>query len=130
MINNFQMIVLYTAIIIFIIFMIFIGVILYNQKYSSVFPPIISSCPDYWIDQQDENTTTSQGQSIDTLNKQTCYNIKNLGNASCSRIMNFSEDYWQGTVGECRKYKWAKECGLTWDGITNKQDICSTNVSN
>lgn len=126
MINNFQRIVLLTAVVIFIIFMIFIGTVLYKNKYSTVFPPIISSCPDYWIDQQ----TGSPSSNIDTPNKQACFNTKNLGNTSCSKTMDFSENYWQGSIGECRKYKWAKECDLTWDGITNNPSICDQTTSN
>ena len=25
---------------------------------------------------------------------------------------------------DCAKAQWARSCNLTWDGITNKQDIC------
>ena len=58
--------------------------------------------------------------------KQLCYNVKNLGNASCDKTMDFTADYWQGSEGNCSKFKWAKDCDLTWDGITNKSDICKS----
>ena len=44
---NFQKIVLAVAIVIFIILMIFIAAVLYNNKYGVKFPPTVSQCPDY-----------------------------------------------------------------------------------
>ena len=32
--------------------------------------------------------------------------------------MDFTGDFWQGSTGDCNKYKWARACDLTWDGIT------------
>lgn len=125
MISNFQSIVLITAIVIFIICMIFIGTVLYQNKYSAIYPPITQECPDYWLNEPDDKNTSSK-MGIDS--KQLCYNVKNLGNASCDKTMDFTADYWQGSEGKCRKFKWAKDCDLTWDGITNKADICKTTM--
>lgn len=119
---NFQKIVLSIAIVIFIILLIFIALALYNNKYSSVYPPTISQCPDYWLDKQ--NASDSGGMSDNTSNQQ-CTNVKNLGNSSCDKKMDFSGEFWKGATGTCNKYKWAKSCDLTWDGITNNSDICS-----
>lgn len=119
---NFQQIVLTVAIVIFIIIMIFIGSVLYQKKYATTFPPVISQCPDYWID---KDTSDDPNKDI-TSASQTCFNIKNLGNTSCSKTMDFTEDFWQGSSGSCNKYKWAKGCDLTWDGITNRPNICDT----
>ena len=38
--------------------------------------------------------------------------------------MDFTGDHWQGSSGSCNKSKWAKQCDLTWDGITNNDGIC------
>ena len=95
---NFQKIVLTIAIVVFIILMIFIATVLYNSKFDVKFPPNVSQCPDYWIDQQ----TPPEAGSISSTSNQTCVNVKNLGNMSCR----------------------AKSCDLTWDGITTKPDIC------
>ena len=32
--------------------------------------------------------------------------------------MDFNTPYFRGSDGTCNKYKWAKSCDLTWDGIT------------
>jgi hypothetical protein len=125
MANNFQKIVLMVAIVMFIILMIFIGSVLYQNKYSKAFPPVISECPDYWIDKQ-MSISNPDEDSNSGKTRQSCVNVKNLGNSSCSKTMDFTEDFWQGSTGDCRKYKWAKGCDLTWDGITNSPDICDS----
>ena len=124
---NFQKIVLSIAIIIFIILMLFIGATLYQNKYGVGFPPTVSQCPDYWIDKSntiDSSNLDSTSSSDDVLANTKCYNTKNLGKSSCNKEMNFSGDFWQGSAGDCRKYKWAKGCELTWDGITNNSAVC------
>jgi hypothetical protein len=116
---NFQKIVIIIATIIFLVLMIFISLILYNNKYGVKFPPTTSDCPDYWIDQG-----TDEG-GINGKMSQKCVNIKNLGNTSCSKEMDFTTDDWQGPNGLCNKYKWANSCDLTWDGITNNKELCN-----
>ena len=118
---NFQKIVLAIAIIIFIILMIFIAAVLYNKKYGVKFPPTVSQCPDYWIDKPEQNGTGG----IHDDGKQSCTNVKNLGNISCDKTMDFTGSFWQGSTGGCNKYKWAKSCDLTWDGITNNPNLCT-----
>ena len=118
---NFQKIVLSIAIVVFIILMIFIAILLYRSKYDVAFPPTISQCPDYWIDKQDQNGSSELDNS-----SQMCTNVKNLGNVSCDKTMDFTGSFWQGATGTCNKYKWAKSCDLTWDGITNNTSACTT----
>jgi|TARA_B110000967_G_scaffold198642_1_gene231969 hypothetical protein len=117
---NFQKIVITIAIIIFIVLMIFIAIILYNNKYGVKFPPTTSDCPDYWIDQGTNDGNINENGKM----TQKCVNVKNLGNTSCSKEMDFTTGDWGGSTGLCNKYKWAKSCDLTWDGITNNKDLC------
>ena len=121
---NFQKTVATIAIIIFILLMIFIASVLYNNKYGVEFPPTVSECPDYWIDKQSTINSSADMEDDDSQTKQTCFNIKNLGNSSCQKTMDFTGEFWKGSTGECNKYKWAKGCDLTWDGISNKNNIC------
>ena len=44
--------------------------------------------------------------------------------------MDFNEVPYNTTNGLCAKYKWAKDCDLTWDGITNNKSICNKNNKN
>ena len=102
--NEFNRIVMITAIVILIICLILIAVALHGHKTSNVFPPIIGDCPDYW-------EASPEG----------CDNIYNLGNdtAACQG-QNFDE-----LNTGCIKQQWARKCNLTWDGITNNADLCS-----
>jgi hypothetical protein len=52
-------------------------------------------------------------------------NVKNLGSQSCAKSIDFSVSPWIGNSGQCNKYKWAKECDITWDGITNNAKVCN-----
>ena len=107
--EGFQKTVLGIAIVLLVLALIAFGVILYNNKYSQAYPPVVADCPDYWVDMDG-----------------TCYNQKGLGNASCARRANFSKGAWAGANGMCLKQKWAKACDLTWDGVTNHADACKT----
>jgi len=58
-----------------------------------------------------------------------CYNTHKLGTVSptCSSVpfeMDFSGNEYTGKSGLCNKRKWAKRCGLTWDGITDVTMSC------
>lgn len=107
---TFQSTVLTVAIIILIIALGFIGMALYRQKYNSDYPPVIANCPDYW-----------------DMSGNICSPHPTLGNqsGSCTADMDFTTAAWAGVSGACAKYKWAKQCNLTWDGITNIADTCS-----
>lgn len=110
---TFQKITMIVALVILIICLIFIGISLYRSKYDSQFPPVVADCPDYWLDM-------SEGDG------KICKNVKNLG--TCNQTtMDFSSSFWTGNDGLCRKYQWAKQCNLTWDGVTNATDPCDTN---
>lgn len=110
---SFQKTTMIIAIIILIICLIFIGISLYNSKYNTQYPPVVADCPDYWLDLSDGDGAN-------------CVNKKNLGKSNCNKSMNFSTSFWTGDEGLCRKYKWARKCNLTWDGVTNGTDACSS----
>ncbi len=111
--SSFQSTVMTVAIIILIICLIFVGISLYRSKFNKSFPPISPNCPDYWIDESEKN------------NGSKCVNKQNLGNSQCQKTMDFSGPMWAGDEGLCAKSKWAKTCGLTWDGIDNNSSACS-----
>ena len=105
----FQKFVLFAAIIILIIALVFIGISLSYAK-DKQWPPMVPDCPDYW--------------SIDgSGNNARCINVKNLGSCPAQNgqkhlIMNFNTIPYVGTNGTCAKYNCAKKCGISWDGIT------------
>jgi len=104
--ETFQKIVLFAAIIILIIALVFIGITLSYSK-EQTWPPMVPDCPDYW--------------SVDGSGN--CVNVKDLGTCppkgdSKHLVMDFSKDPYAGTQGTCNKYNWANRCGVSWDGIT------------
>ena len=106
--DTFQKIVLFSAIIILIITLIFIGTTLSYSK-DQEWPPMVPECPDYWM--------------IDgSGNNATCINIKDLGTCKSlgnkHQTMNFNTSAFTGSQGACNKYNWATKCNVTWDGIT------------
>lgn len=112
---NFKKITLIVVIFLTIIMVVFT----YNKLDKSFdekkWPPSVSKCPDYWIENE-----TSSGDTI-------CVNDKNLGKDTCPTQVNFqtfSQNSRLLADDDCEKAKWAKSCNLTWDGITNKENIC------
>jgi len=121
---NFQSTVLIVAGILLVVLLIFIGYSM-SQAQNQNWPPFVGQCPDYWID----------GSS----NGSQCINIKDLGTCNSGiapgqhLTMDFSQDTYNGKNGLCNKYKWANNCGITWDGInggdTNPCDASNNSTS-
>jgi len=102
------------------------------------------SCPDYWT------TLNVKPASADCMNTKfgccndyatpkndvdgskcpvKCYNTQQLGkvSAACTSVpteIDFGTDVYKGNGGLCAKQKWAKQCDITWDGITNVPNSC------
>lgn len=111
---NFQRGVLIVATLVLIGMLTFIGYSMRQATNSEVYPPVVADCPDYW--------------EADPLNgdptKPVCKNTKNIGGENCDKTMNFNSAEFVGDGGFCAKQKWAKICGLTWDGVTNSNRKC------
>lgn len=107
--EGFQKFVLFSAIIILIIALVFIGIAL-RYSVDQNWPPMTPECPDYWM--------------IDgSGNNATCVNVKDLGSCPAQSghkhlTMNFNGSAFTGSNELCAKYTWAKNCGVSWDGIT------------
>ena len=107
--EGFQKIVLFSAIIILIIALIFIGISL-TYADNQTWPPMTPECPDYWM--------------IDgSGNNATCVNVKDLGTCPPQSgqkhlSVNFNNSPFTGSNELCSKYTWAKNCGVSWVGIT------------
>ena len=71
-------------------------------------------CPDKVTTKSDETGTTCPVPK--------CFNKRNLGTVSdtCPRYMDFS------SYDTCKKQTWAKGCDMSWDGISNMPNTCST----
>ena len=128
---TFQKIILTIAIVLLIGMLIMINMSLSNATASIMWPPIQTDCPDYW---EDLSGNGSQ-----------CFNVKDIGTCSIydpkydattgkpdsSSTMNFSGATYTGPNGLCEKQKWAKTCGVAWDGITygyGTNNPCTTRI--
>lgn len=109
---NFQRIVIIIATILLILALTFIGYSLYINKHNMVFPPVTPVCPDYW--------KAKNNECINTLHLGTCKNTAE------NNTMNFNVPHYQGNTANCNKFKWAKDCNISWDGITNNPKICDS----
>ena len=115
---NFQKIVLTVAIIVLLIVLVMIGMALSKASYSETWPPIVGDCPDYWVDMSGNGSACLNTHSLGRCNIPTDDN---------KTTMNFNQAPFTGNDGTCAKYKWAKACKVTWDGITSGvQNPCDT----
>lgn len=93
------MIVLWTAVLIFIATLGFIGYSIYTSQYNVAWPPSISDCPDYW---------SSDGKNCN-------YGSYN----SCSDVITFPISAYPNL---CDKFNFAKntcQSSFNWSGISN-----------
>jgi hypothetical protein len=109
--NSFQNTILIIAIIVFVIIIIFMGLVIANSHNTQVWPPLIGSCPDYWVDIEGDGAK--------------CVNMQDLGTCTDTSnqyenhsYMNFNQAPFNGSNGNCAKNQWATGCDVTWDGIT------------
>ena len=120
---NFYKTVCMVALVILTICLAFIGSLLVNSSKDVQFPPNISKCPDNYEMVYDEDghfdrcMTTSNEVTSDCKEKafteDTKFSIPGIG----------------PTSGACEKKKWAKNCMVDWDGLTNNAEVCySTNL--
>jgi hypothetical protein len=95
------MIVLWTAVLIFIATLVFIGYSIYTSQYNISWPPSIPDCPDYW-------TVDGYGNNCNFVSYNPC------GNTQKITIQD----------GLCNKYQTAQGCiktspSFNWSGVSN-----------
>ncbi|ADX05887.1 hypothetical protein 162322426 [Organic Lake phycodnavirus 1] len=83
-----------------------VAYILKNSKKTYVYPPHINDCPDFY---QKNNSGY-------------CYDKYEIGPYSseeiCKRVL------FKAEKTNCDKKKWATDCKVSWDGITNNDGLC------
>ena len=118
MASEFNKIVLTIAIVVLLIALIVLGIFLSKSMFEDTYPPVISDCPDYW------------DVSYNTANDVICTNISTInsgkGTNECSNyeVNQFLNEGTEINDVICNKQKWAKSCGITWDGVTNNNKAC------
>ena len=117
---NFYKTVCIVALVILVVSLAFIGSALASSSKNIEFPPNISKCPDNYEIVYDEYGEFSSCQAINDI-------------AGCDQE-DFTDDIYNmpgtgSTSGACEKKKWAKNCQVDWDGLTNNNIIChSSNI--
>jgi len=114
--GGFQKTVLLVAIGILSISLFGIAVLLMKEKRKKVFPNEIPECPDYY------QTLDSGCSLLLPFNKVSTKSEDPGGCANPGKIFRTQAKY-TGANGRKEKCKWAKRCGLAWDGVSN-QNIC------
>jgi hypothetical protein len=109
--TSFQKIVLIMAILFLTLFLVLIGLTLSSSTNTINWPPVVGNCPDYWVDLSGNGSQCLNSQGLGTC--RAYIPTKNKQNT-----MNFSKAPFIGTNGNCAKYRWAKKCKLSWDGLT------------
>tara|TARA_B100000965_G_scaffold157690_1_gene131446 strand:+ start:1205 stop:1564 length:360 start_codon:yes stop_codon:yes gene_type:complete len=116
--NSFNNSVLTIATIILLIALILVGLFLAKTMFEDSYPPIISDCPDYWdVDHDGNDNVVCKKNKINT----------GRGGAQNDRCNNYPVSSFSGSDKKgilCEKYKWAKQCNITWDGVTNNNKAC------
>ena len=139
--GQFQTVALSIALFILLISLIAIAISL--SKTSGKYPPTVDVCPDYWststyLNPKSECMKTEFGCCSDGSLKTDadgtncavkCYNTHELGKISstCTSLpfyIDVNSAEYIGSTGLCNKQKWASQCGITWDGVTNVSNAC------
>lgn len=129
------------ASIVLLIILAVIASLLLFGKNKVAYPPVVSECPDYWVDvaylktpdgKKHLNNQTIHDAVKIAQNDSDCINFKKVGTCTNNpsqliidpNSFSGSEGVYNGSK-MCAQFQWASDCDLTWDGITNRDNICS-----
>lgn len=104
-----------STILILVITLSLVAYILNISKKKYIYPPHINTCPDYY-------QLNSFGDCYDK------HEVFNDEDHNCY-MENFKKALYQNSgtgteSGSCKKKKWAMNCNVSWDGITNNPELC------
>ena len=114
---------LFVGTIVFLIIMLcIVGYFMSLSKKKQTYPPSIADCPDYYS--LDSTGLCKIGSNIKASNI-SC----NVEDFKLDKYKKGASDLSSGsdfTSGLCAKKMWANKCEVSWDGITNNDEICYT----
>jgi hypothetical protein len=126
------------AVITIILLLTVVGVSLSSNETKTDWPPMQTKCPELYklsTFQNEENickinNTNFAGYGHDISgNDGTNSRYPKIGdNASCVSVDTSHADF-TGIDGDCNKYKWAQNCGVSWDGIYDNPSLCDSSSS-
>jgi len=128
----FYLIALSIALIALIIILTYVGMQMsYYRDKDTTYPPVVSSCPDFWKVSEDEptkcvipNADANGVQNIGSMygaNNEILLNSNNTPGLNLQKkSVDFTSSDWGiGGNAICKKQVWANQNGLVWDGVTN-----------
>ena len=117
MLNIFNSTVLIIASIILIILLIIVALVMYYSAKNADYPPVVSECPDYW------NVTKENDKTVcKNILKVNPHSVSDIDSCNKINTVNFIGLNDKNTI--CNKFKWAKNCNVVWDGVTNNNKSC------
>ena len=116
---TFQKKVLIIAVIILILTLSIIGYMLWKAKGTTLYPPEIAMCPDFWevVEKKEEGSMAQTGKLLCRPNPD-LGDKGNIGDYTGGEF-DFSKPEYQGVKGNQKKKTWAEGLGIYWDGITD-----------
>lgn len=119
----FYIIVSVTALVTLIVFLTYIGISMTYRKKATVenpYPPIKSSCPDYWSMYNGKCLIPNYGtRNTGGLTQSSASNV--IGYNGQDNTIDFNDSRWatSGGTAICNQKKFANMAGITWDGVSN-----------
>ena len=120
MLGNFNITVLIVATVLLILGLIIIGFFIVKSIEDSEYPPVISDCPDYW----DVDFSNNGFIQCNKNNAPTNTGSSNTAECPAYPTASFNDATKSDADKLCLKHKWAKDCNIHWDGITNNSQAC------
>ena len=114
---NFQTTTMTVAIIILIFCLAVIGVLMHYAVHESIFPPVPSTCPDFWKMSVGE-------EGVEMCNPPSGEMAIPGYSDQVECVTPFDLAQYGGKTGNCEKFQKATQCRWTWDGITNLGNPC------
>ena len=120
--NEFNMLVLNIAVIVFILTLVIVGIILYFSIKNSEFPPYTTDCPTYY--RVDNSNCVFDDNLYPTDIDYPALAKPPTGECSSVSIVTLNPPGNSKDEVLCTKNRWAKNCGVFWDGVTNNSEAC------
>ena len=127
---DFYNIVIIVAVVLLILVLTYLAIKMTTAKYyneSNVpFPPVMSTCPDYWkVDGSyciiPDNGKTNTGSIYGNAGLILLSSASTYGYVNGNTAINFNDTKW-GTSGKssvCQQKDWAGKYNIIWDGVSN-----------
>ena len=123
MLGSFNKTVLIVACVLLILGLVLIGVFISKNIEKAAYPPVVGDCPDYW------NVGFVGGKKTCSSNSINTGIVGNMVSSPTTACRSYPVSMFTDTALSvddiiCKKHKWAKECRIHWDGITNNSQAC------